>query len=131
MAGVASYLNRGWEWLISRVLSNHENRITLLEGRMATLEQFRTEVDQFATDLSVEVDAVADRQESFQTQIDDLKAQLEAGNTQAVSDALDSLAPNMGRLREISAKLRELGSVENPIPTPLPPTPEGPGEPTG
>lgn len=88
---------------------------------MATIEEFRTQVDDFANTLADEVDAVQAKQLDFQNQIDDLKGQLAVGNTQAVSDALDTLAPDMSRLQDISTKLRELGSSSQPIPDPLPP----------
>ena len=124
---VGGWFDTWWEQFVESVLARHETRIRRLEARMATLEQFRTDVNDFTNELAGEIDGVVRRQENFQTQIDDLKAQLDAGNTAAVSAALDSLTPDVDRMRQVADKLRELGDPEapNPIPEPLPePTPE-------
>lgn len=95
-----------------------------LERRMATQEEFRAQIDSITTALGDDVMTLAEEQSDFRNQIAELKRQLDAGNTQAVSDALDALSPNVEGLRSVATQLHNLAAPGAGIPAQPDPLPE-------
>lgn len=110
---IMTRLNQGWEWLLTRVLSNHENRIRSLEERMSATEDelilINQETDRLGTSLSEIAADVADLQNT-------------AGNMDAATAA---------RLAEIRARISAAADQAGSIASSHTPTGSTPDQPTG
>jgi uncharacterized coiled-coil protein SlyX len=93
--------------------NTNELRLQKLETALATQQEIITRIDTVTN-------AMADDISTITTKIKALQDAVTSGNSAAISDAMDSLAPSLTTLETTEANLRALGSDQsNPVPNPV------------